>query len=978
MRPHFNNTRAPRAIVVPQAVATPRAIVALLRPCLTFGRLGARQNKRCFKRANMPRLRETACLLLATAFAWSADTPARAGRQPGAPRLLRFSWSDPLARRDAATRRAPDASASVSQAAFSVWSKNAPPEIFFTRTAANTSNLWRAALNADRDVEGATGAQGETDEALRQNSSNAQSEAARKPDEVSQWLSVRRKVLRARPLTRFKAPFFASNAVPTPDGRAVLCVTNALGLDGSENFGQVVPAQRRIARLDLESGRLTAVSSSDSNSYAPAIAPDGTRFAFVSDRRGPEQVFVAAMDGGDAQPIGIGTEARYVSRRPFWLDNETLVVESTRRAQTALYRFTLPPRRLFDRAPGDGQTASQPTSDPGQGRRQAGAVLLWKRGGQGVCAPSKRQLCVATETGDDFSDSSSGKKAVAVGQNPGARLYFLAGDGSTVRTVPSTEGARHPVFSPDGSALLYDAPLVVADDAADEKTFGDSEGRSSSASLEANRGLWLLPMLRVAPVARLSSIRAATKASAAKETEELEIVGTVFAAGDDAPQVQLQWGEGDEPSRWNALTLRRVPAQSTTLATWRPPAKSRGPWMLRLTVTDSDGDKAESFLPVMRPLPASTATSNKTESEIASRIVAPESGLAAPTALPKATLSNPSPSNPAPRTTGARDAAANSPRVAMPPQAAQSGASSKNPRNRTRNRRRLPVVASSQAAARTVAALPPPALSTGKIGDESVRQSDAARLGQREDDARKPLSRDAEESVPDEFSLPPFPVSSSSGPLPLPDDVFNTDNDAPTGRKTDSRRNTTDARQNLPQTVRDNDREEAKQLRTRDSRTRDSREREAAAGQEPATRNANRGESARIAVAGTPRETTPGREIALVARLFNRGENTWQSESSRPVRLLVRWQDNATRRRTRWEIKWLRDDVRPGQTLSVPFSVSTPTRPGNYTLTISLVRLNGSTYQAPPSDSRARTEQKNGASTSSEFASVAFPVVVRP
>jgi hypothetical protein len=66
--------------------------------------------------------------------------------------------------------------------------------------------------------------------------------------------------------------------------------------------------------------------------------------------------------------------------------------------------------------------------------------------------------------------------------------------------------------------------------------------------------------------------------------------------------------------------------------------------------------------------------------------------------------------------------------------------------------------------------------------------------------------------------------------------------------------------------------------------------------------------------------------------------------------------------------------VRPGQTIALPFFVAAPPRPGNYTLSISLLRLNGSSYQPPPSDSRA----KNNASTSpSELASVSFPVTVR-
>ncbi len=982
MRPHCNNTRAPIAIA------------ALPRPLSIGEGLDASQNKR----AGGFRVRRFAwCLfawfLGATIGAWGAATPARAARQPGAPRLLRFSWSDPLARRDAQARRALAAPASVSQAAFSSPSI-APSEIFFTRTSANTANLWRAALDAPSG-------NGATDDAaqLPTNLPGVEGDAQRPSNEVSRRLSERGKVLRARPLTRFKAPFFATNACPTPDGRAVLCVTNALGLDGSENLGQVDPARRRIARLDLESGRLTPLSSADANSYAPSVAPDGTRFAFVSDRSGPEQVFVAAMDGGDARRVD--NLASRPSRRPFWLDNETLVVESTRRIQTALYRFALP-QRLIDSPPNDARGSSRPIAVPGA--RQGGpssAALLFKRGGQGASAPNGRQLCIATDSGSDSppgSDSSHDiNSARMIDGRQGARLYFLAGDGSTVSTVPSTEGARHPVFSPDGSALLYDAPL-----SSDDISPASDDSENSSSTLAANaRGLWLLPMLRVAPVSQLLRVRAnASKVSHAPETapfgtataaaEELEIVGTAFAAGDDAPQVQLQWGEGEEPSRWNALPLRHVPAQATTLATWRPPANSRGPWTLRLTVVDSDGDKAESILPVSRPFPALVTTPDLVASSAAPSSAAPSS------AAPSSAASNPSSQ---PKSARLRDAASASSQANASSRANASSLmnASRNRRERARNREQSPVVASSQAAARTVAALPPPAslpldssteknaanqsdsIPPGEV-DLSARARDARQSrATNQDDIKKrdvdEAAEDLSEISPEDRLLAPFPIPPGGGPLPEPGANRRTNerDAAPAKSKAGARRDRPDAPivSNAVRNDKPNRDERSRDERSRDERSRDVADdvqNRADAGE------AKRGGQARIVVVGTPRETTPEREIALTARLSNMGQGVWSSESARPIRLLVRWQDVATRRRARWEIKWLRDDVRPGQTIALPFFVSAPPRPGNYTLSVSLLRLNGSSYQPPPADSRA----KNNASTlPSELASVSFPVTVR-
>ena len=988
MRPHCNNTRAPIAIA-----ASPRS------GAMRQG-LDASQNKR----AGGFRVRCFVLSLSATIGIWGVVSPARAARQPGAPRLLRFSWSDPLARRDAQARRALTAPASVSQAAFSPPSSIAPSEIFFTRASANTSNLWRAALDApsgNATSGDATSGDGATDDAARSSANlslDAEGpEVQRRSDDVSRRLSERGKVLRARPLTRFKAPFFATNACPTPDGRAVLCVTNALGLDGSENLGQVDPARQRIARLDLESGRLTPLSAADTNSYAPSVAPDGTRFAFVSDRFGAGQVFVAAMDGGDARRVD--TLVSRPSRRPFWLDNETLVVESTRRAQTALYRFALP-QRLIDSRPNGTRASSNPVVVPGVGQGgPSSAALLFKRGGQGASAPNGRQLCIATDPGGDYPVGGDSPRDINSARmmdgRQGARLYFLAGDGSTVSTVPSTEGARHPVFSPDGSALLYDAPLFSDDIGA---VSDDSENSSPTSAAKA-RGLWLLPMLRVAPVSQLLRVRASASKSYAPGTarvgavEELEIVGTAFAAGDDAPQVQLQWGEGEDPSRWNALPLRHVPAQATTLATWRPPANSRGPWTLRLTVVDSDGDKAESILPVSRPFPTPVTTpdlltSNAAPSRATSDAIAPGTApepFTSSSRVPSSAALNPSSRA---RSARSRDAASTSSQA----NASSPVNASRSRRERARNREQSPVVASSQAAARTVAALPPPSPLTPDSSPEKndTNDSDSISAGEIDHNARgrdarqrsamnqnNGKQRDVDEAAedpgeisPDDRLLAPFSIPPGGGPLPAPDANRRTSERAavPAKNKAGALRDKPDA-PIASDAARDD-------KPSRDERNRDERNRDVAddVQNRADASGAKRGGQARIVVVGTPRETTPEREIALTARLSNRGQSVWSSESARPIRLLVRWQDVATRRRARWEIKWLRDDVRPGQTIALPFFVSAPPRPGNYTLSVSLLRLNGSSYQPPPADSRA----KNNASTlPSELASVSFPVTVR-
>jgi hypothetical protein len=107
--------------------------------------------------------------------------------------------------------------------------------------------------------------------------------------------------------------------------------------------------------------------------------------------------------------------------------------------------------------------------------------------------------------------------------------------------------------------------------------------------------------------------------------------------------------------------------------------------------------------------------------------------------------------------------------------------------------------------------------------------------------------------------------------------------------------------------------------------------------------------------------------LELAAR--NTGTSTWLSDDGRPVRVVVRWFDQDTKRRARWEIKWLRDDIAPGQTLAMKPQISVP-RTGHFTVVISLLRLSGSRFY-PPANDRAELKLPG------EFARAVFQTEVR-
>jgi hypothetical protein len=347
---------------------------------------------------------------------------------------------------------------------------------------------------------------------------------------------------------------------------------------------------------------MTALTENETRCHSPAVSPDGSRFAFVSDLSGLESIYVMSMDGDDVRRVAT------LSRKPRWLNATTLVFESMRPGRSGLYRLVLPRQgenRQNQGRSGEGQQA-EPRSN-----------LLFTRSGSCTVSPDERQLCVATDAETNAMTSPSAARTAVTDRNgvntsTTPRLYLLAADGSGARVVPATEGARSPSFAPDGSAIVYDAPMD-----AESISGNDTSPRDASPSA-ANiaRTLWFVPMLRVTPTALLLDVRRAgnrgmagqsesmTPAGAGASGEVLEIVGTAFADGDSAPQVRLEWGEGSEPSRWNPLPMRRTPAHQTVLATWRVPSNARGEWTLRLTVVDADGDRAESTLPVTLPLAA--------------------------------------------------------------------------------------------------------------------------------------------------------------------------------------------------------------------------------------------------------------------------------------------------------------------------------------------------------------------------------------
>lgn len=86
----------------------------------------------------------------------------------------------------------------------------------------------------------------------------------------------------------------------TPDGQAILYSSDEQG----SNDIAIVPA---------EGGNPVMLTADAMHEFAPAIAPDGSRFAFVSNHSGPTLLYVAPTGGG---PRPSWTDVRITSRKP--------------------------------------------------------------------------------------------------------------------------------------------------------------------------------------------------------------------------------------------------------------------------------------------------------------------------------------------------------------------------------------------------------------------------------------------------------------------------------------------------------------------------------------------------------------------------------------------------------------------------------------------------------------------------------------
>src|SRR5262245_52840736 len=211
--------------------------------------------------------------------------------------------------------------------------------------------------------------------------------------------------------------------------------------------------------LPIAGGEATRITSGQAYDMQPAFAPDGRKLAFVSDRNGSENVWVANADGTHARAITTTERENYMS--PTWApDNEYVI--AAKGAQLWMYH----------ESGGSGVqmtgVATTPAPAGGVGGTAAPAILgpafgkdkdtLWVNVRGNVRAGLSTRVIPSSTAADESSadyDPHTPLRSSARAVGPYQIAQMDREDGRLLIRTHELEGAFRPVPSPDGKWLVY-------------------------------------------------------------------------------------------------------------------------------------------------------------------------------------------------------------------------------------------------------------------------------------------------------------------------------------------------------------------------------------------------------------------------------------------------------------------------------------------------------------------------------------------
>jgi Tol biopolymer transport system component len=234
------------------------------------------------------------------------------------------------------------------------------------------------------------------------------------------------------PTAEVLAPRRYAGPLPLQPGRKVEFDTDEgtwISVDAGPDGGLVFELMGDLYALDAKGGLARPITHGLPFDTQPAISPDGAFLAFVSDRSGSDNLWIAGRDGSGARELTAFEGAEELSSVAWSPDGKTLYASRYRSDLNAVELWR------FDVATGNGEELMK-------GARSAlGAAP----------SPDGRYLYYAGHSGPLFEDN------VTLPQWAIRRLDLSTGEDLTV--MNNMGSAMRPKVSPDGRSLVYAARL---------------------------------------------------------------------------------------------------------------------------------------------------------------------------------------------------------------------------------------------------------------------------------------------------------------------------------------------------------------------------------------------------------------------------------------------------------------------------------------------------------------------------------------
>ena len=183
-----------------------------------------------------------------------------------------------------------------------------------------------------------------------------------------------------------------------------------------------------IYRLDIDSGETAVITSGMGFDSQPVVSPDGSKIAFISDRDGKDNLWIANIDGGN--PIKLSNETYAALISPTWNPDGQNIVVTKRAREIELVQFNLDGGTgvVIEQLDDDGDTESAPG---------VGAEF----------SPDGNHLYYAERLGGPDAPVSSFPvtQIVRLDLSTGTKIQVTRGEGGGVR----------PIISPDGRLMVY-------------------------------------------------------------------------------------------------------------------------------------------------------------------------------------------------------------------------------------------------------------------------------------------------------------------------------------------------------------------------------------------------------------------------------------------------------------------------------------------------------------------------------------------